>query len=114
MDASHENVSTMPANTGVSSSSEPPPHAHVDVGKPSIPDNGKPTHGAPSLATPAATPPPVATPARASPQAGLEASRPDPQKLRISAAAADARLRRTMSPSLKDGSYKVSQEIVKQ
>ena len=39
---------------------------------------------------------------------------PAPQKLRISEAAADARLRRTMSPSLKDGSYKVSAEVLKQ
>lgn len=109
LDARHEHVSTMPANTGVASGSQPSPHVHVDVGKPSIPDIGKPTHG-----TPSATPPPVATPARAAPEARLEDSRPNPQTLRISAAAADARLRRSMSPSLKDGSYKVSQEIVKQ
>jgi len=39
---------------------------------------------------------------------------PTPQKLRISEAAADARLRRTMAPSLKDGSFKVSSEVIKQ
>lgn len=71
-----------------------------------------------------ATPSPVATPCRAAPAAGDDGNggggsgspvaRPNPQQLRISPAAADARLRRTMAPSVKDGSYKVSAEIVKQ
>ena len=40
--------------------------------------------------------------------------KPDPKALRISEAAADDRLRRTMTPSLRDGSYKVSDEVLKQ
>lgn len=43
-----------------------------------------------------------------------ESSRPNAQKLRISEAAADARLRRLMQPSMKTGEFKVSQEIIKQ
>ena len=42
------------------------------------------------------------------------APRPSSKNLRITEAAADARLRRTMAPSLRDGSYKVSTEVYKQ
>ena len=45
---------------------------------------------------------------------GVTPPKIDAQALRISEAAADARLRRTMQPSLRDGSYKVSDKILRQ
>ena len=69
-----------------------------------------------AVATPCRKNPGNATPSY-SPTTPCEegpSEKPDPQVLRISPAAAEARLRRTMSPSLKDGSYKVAPEIVKQ
>ena len=42
------------------------------------------------------------------------APKPAPQVLRISEAAADARLRRVFKPSARTGEFKVSQEIIKQ
>lgn len=84
----------------------------------SLPMPGAPTHVLPHAA--------VATPCRA-PEARANAhgssgipnlgqvdiNKPDPQMLRISEAAADGRLCRVMTPSLRDGQYKVSPEIVK-
>lgn len=61
--------------------------------------------------TPKENPPPTPSSQASS---HLADNRPDPKVLRISEAAADARLRRTMQPSLKDGSFKVSQEVLKQ
>ena len=43
-----------------------------------------------------------------------EATKPNPKMVRISEAAADARLRRCFQPSLRTGTYKVSDAILKQ
>ena len=42
------------------------------------------------------------------------AAKPDPRSLRISEAAADARLRRVFQPSLRTGQYKVSDQVLAQ
>ena len=82
-----------------------------------------PAFPTPAVATPCRAPeggpkenPPTTPSSEPSPPSSqhLEGNRPDPGVLRISEAAADARLRRTMQPSLKDGSFKVSQEVLKQ
>lgn len=65
--------------------------------------------------TPGTSAPPTEldSPASSVPTLGDDdAPKPNPHKLRISEKAADARLRRAMAPSLKDGSYKVSSEVL--
>eukprot|EP00435_Cladocopium_sp_Y103_P070829 s367_g36.t1 len=93
--------------------------ASIDKSPPILPR--PPAFPVPAVATPCRAPeggpreePPVpTTPSSQSSQQNM-GKRPDPKVLRISEAAADARLRRTMQPSLKDGSYKVSAEVLKQ